>query len=156
VDVDAHFRASRGSNADARVCCDPRGRHGSIRKKLAAGVIVSADHNAPCPLRRDKLRPVAAPPAAGRWMIRCNRAKISYRRIGNQEPHSALISTGWRGAVLEAVAAGFLRTLPVMLARQPTNLRGYGLQHKIEHRRYRRTAQQFGNHPQDCRRSRSS
>jgi hypothetical protein len=35
---------------------------------------------------------------------------------------AALISTGLHGAVPEAVADGFQRTLPVMLARQPTNL----------------------------------
>jgi hypothetical protein len=29
---------SRGSNTNARVCRDPRGRHGCIRQKLAAGM----------------------------------------------------------------------------------------------------------------------
>jgi hypothetical protein len=44
--LDARVLAPRRSLADARVCWDARGRHGSIRKKSAARVIVSADHNA--------------------------------------------------------------------------------------------------------------
>jgi hypothetical protein len=41
LDVDGGFRAPQGSHADPRLCCDTRGRHGSARKKLAAGVTPS-------------------------------------------------------------------------------------------------------------------
>jgi hypothetical protein len=36
--VDTGAQTPRRSHADARVCCDPRGRHGSLREELAAGV----------------------------------------------------------------------------------------------------------------------
>jgi hypothetical protein len=42
--VDARVLAPRRSHADARVCCDPRGRYGSIRKKLAARVSELRNH----------------------------------------------------------------------------------------------------------------
>jgi len=38
MDVDAGFRPSRRPHAHSRICGDTRGRHGSIREELAAGI----------------------------------------------------------------------------------------------------------------------
>ena len=47
TDVDARHRISQRPHGDARLRGDPRGRHGSIRQELAAGVTknVATDMN---------------------------------------------------------------------------------------------------------------
>jgi hypothetical protein len=45
LDVDALFRASRSSQPDARLCRNPRGRHGSLCQELATRVNDLRNHS---------------------------------------------------------------------------------------------------------------